>query len=113
MATHAPLGLMLAGHVVGGAAWAFWSVMWATSVQTQVSRDVLNRVSAYEVAGSTIGVPIGQALAGPVAGLIGAEQVLGISTVVGVVGCCVLLAVPAIRGLRRIADPAETALAGS
>ncbi|MBB5873041.1 MFS family permease [Allocatelliglobosispora scoriae] len=106
IAAAAPLELLLIGHAVGGAAWAFWSVMWATSIQTQVSREVLNRVSAYEVAGSTMGVPIGQAFAGPVAVLVGAQQVLGFSAVVGVAGCFVLLAVPAIRNLRRAAEPA-------
>ena len=47
-----PLAVLMAAHVVGGAAWAFWSVMWATSVQTQVPPEALNRVTAYEVAGS-------------------------------------------------------------
>lgn len=78
-AAHAPLSLMIGGHAVGGAAWAFWSVMWATSIQTQVPPAVLNRVSAYEVAGSVGTVPIGQALAGPATALLGAETVLGVA----------------------------------
>lgn len=100
-AAHASLPLLIGGHAVGGAAWAFWSVMWATSVQTQVPPAVLNRVSAYEVAGSVGTVPIGQALAGPAAALFGAETVLGVGAAVGLAGCLVLLAVPGIRGLRR------------
>ncbi len=40
--------------------------MWSTSVQTQVPPDVLNRVTAYEVAGSVSSVAVGQALVGPV-----------------------------------------------
>ncbi|GAA1417281.1 MFS transporter [Catellatospora coxensis] len=103
VSVHAPLGLLLAAHAVGGAAWAFWSVMWATSVQTQVPGDVLNRVSAYEIAGSTAGIPIGQVLAAPAAVLIGADQVLGVSALVGVLGCVVLLAVRPVRELRRAA----------
>lgn len=101
VSVHAPLPLLLAAHAVGGAAWAFWSVMWATSVQTQVPGDVLNRVSAYEIAGSTAGIPIGQVLAAPAAVLIGADQVLGVSALVGVLGCVVLLAVRPVRELRR------------
>ncbi|GAA4730144.1 MFS transporter [Phytohabitans rumicis] len=100
-AAHATLPLLVAGHVIGGGAWAFWSVMWATSVQTQVPPDVLNRVSAYEVAGSVGTVPIGQVLAGPAAGVLGAQTVLGAGAAVAVAGCLVLLAVPGIRGLRR------------
>ncbi|MEV0458482.1 MFS transporter [Catellatospora methionotrophica] len=103
VSVHAPFWLLLAAHAVGGAAWAFWSVMWATSVQTQVPGPVLNRVSAYEVAGSVAGIPIGQVLAGPAAALVGADQVLGASALVGVVGCAVLLALRPVRRLRRAA----------
>ncbi|MEV6525825.1 MFS transporter [Longispora sp. NPDC051575] len=106
IATHAPLPVLVAGHVGGGMAWAFWSVMWSTSVQTQVSPEVLNRVTAYEIAGSVASIPLGQALAGPVAGAVGAENVLGVSVLVSVVGCVVLLVVPAIRRLRRVPLPA-------
>ncbi|MFI6321375.1 MFS transporter [Nonomuraea sp. NPDC050556] len=101
LALQVPLPLLVAGHVLGGAGFAFWSVMWATSVQTSVPHDVLNRVSAYEIGGSTIAIPIGQALAGPVAALAGAREVLAVSTVVALVGCLVLLAVPPIRRLAR------------
>ncbi|WP_327088146.1 MFS transporter [Nonomuraea sp. NBC_01738] len=96
------LPVLMAGHVVGGAAWGFWSVMWATSVQTQVPGEALNRVSAYEIGGSVMAMPIGQALAGPAGALVGADVVLGFSGVVGVLGCAALLAVPAVRGLRGV-----------
>jgi hypothetical protein len=75
--------------------------MWQTSVQTQVSPAMLNRVTSYEVLGSDGSLPIGQALAGPVAGAVGAERVLGTSVVVGALGCAALLVIPAVRGLRR------------
>ncbi|MFD7889198.1 MFS transporter, partial [Streptomyces albidoflavus] len=50
--------------------------MWATSVQTQVRPEVLNRIHAYDVAGSLAMMPVGQALAGPAAGLLGTDVVL-------------------------------------
>ncbi|GAA4057099.1 MFS transporter [Nonomuraea soli] len=102
MSLEADLWVIMAGFVLGGAGWAFWSVMWATSVQTQVPQEALNRVSAYEIGGSTISIPIGQALAGPVAGLFGAAGVLSVSTVVALAGCVALLAVPQIRRLARV-----------
>ncbi|GAA3109327.1 MFS transporter [Streptosporangium carneum] len=105
IATGMPLGILMAAHVVGGTGWAFWSVMWATSIQTQVPAEALNRVTAYEVAGSTIAVPIGQALAGPVAAAVGAREMLIVSAVVAVGGCVSLLLVPAVRGLRRMTEP--------
>lgn len=80
--------------------------MWATSVQSQVPAAVLNRVYAYDVAGSLIAFPVGQALAGPVAELIGARTLLYVSTLVAVVTFAVLLSVPAVRSLRRAEPPA-------
>ncbi|MFD0574480.1 MFS transporter [Kitasatospora gansuensis] len=65
VALGAGLPVLLACHVLGGGAWAFWSVMWATSVQTHTPPAVLNRVTAYELAGSVSGIALGQILAGP------------------------------------------------
>jgi MFS family permease len=101
-AVHASLAGLIGLHMLGGAAWAFWSVMWSTSVQTQVAPEVLNWVTAYEVAGSVGSIPVGQALAGPLAGLVGAENVLGFGAVVGLAGGLAMIAVPAIRNLRRV-----------
>jgi hypothetical protein len=108
IALHATLPPLLIAAGVSGCAWAFWSIMWQTSVQTQVPPAMLNRVTSYEVLGSDGSLPIGQALAGPVAGAVGAERVLGTSVVVGVLGCTALLVVPAVRGLRRATTSTDT-----
>ncbi|MFF1285776.1 MFS transporter [Streptomyces sp. NPDC058299] len=92
---------MAAGAALAGAGMSFWSVMWATSVQTQVPADVLNRIHAYDVAGSLAMMPIGQALAGPAAGALGAGHVLLVAGAVSLVVAAALLAVPAIRDLVR------------
>jgi MFS family permease len=94
-----PAPLLAAGFAVSGMAAAFWGVMWATSVQTQVPAGILNRVHAYEVAGSLAMSPVGQALAGPTSALLGPSTVLLISSVLAVVGCAALLSVPAVRNL--------------
>ncbi|MFD4973980.1 MFS transporter [Streptomyces sp. NPDC058424] len=92
---------MAAGAAVAGAGMSFWGVMWATSVQTQVPSDVLNRIHAYDVAGSLAMMPVGQALAGPAATALGTDHVLLVSAAMSLVVPAVLLAVPAIRGLIR------------
>lgn len=94
--------LMAVGAAVAGAGLSFWGVMWATSVQTQVPPDVLNRIHAYDVAGSIALLPVGQALAGPAASAFGAEQVLITGAVTTVLVCLAMLSVPAIRGLVRV-----------
>ncbi|SEK59033.1 MFS transporter [Nonomuraea pusilla] len=99
VALGSPLPVLMAGHVLGGCAWAFWSVMWSTSVQTQVAPDVLNRVSAYQVAGSVAGMAVGQALAGPAALLVEPRTfLLGSATVAGGVVAALLLIRP-VRAL--------------
>ncbi|WP_232246521.1 MFS transporter [Kitasatospora mediocidica] len=96
-----PLPLLVPALVVCGAGNTFWGVMWATSVQTQVPGEVLNRIHAYEVAGSVCMVPLGSALAGPAAGAFGARAVLYGGAVVGLLVVAALLLTPPIRGLRR------------
>lgn len=103
-----PIPFLAAGFAVTGGALAFWGVMWATSVQTQVPTNILNRIHAYEVAGSLAMLPVGQALAGPVAGYFGIGAVLVVNGAISVLGCVVLLAMPAVRGLVRVPPRVST-----
>lgn len=105
VALELPIWVMGAGHLAAGIGFAFWGVMWATTVQTQIPTAVLNRVSAYDIAGSVLILPIGRALAGPAAILWGTRGVLLAATVIGVVACLAMIAIPAIRGVR-LARPA-------
>lgn len=86
---------------VAGIGNAYWGVNWATSVQTQVPGDILNRIHAYEVAGSVAMLPVGQALAGPAASALGTSHVLLAGSAVAVVCAATLLALPAVRNLHR------------
>ncbi|CAM5649122.1 hypothetical protein SFUMM280S_05792 [Streptomyces fumanus] len=103
---------MAAGAAVAGAGLSFWGVMWATTVQTQVPPEVLNLIDAYDVAGSLAMMPVGQALAGPAASLLGTEQVLLAAGVTSLVVVLALLASPPIRDLPlgRPAHRADTPL---
>lgn len=96
---------MAAGAAVAGAGMSFWSVMWATTVQTQVPPDVLNRIHAYDVAGSLAMMPVGQALAGPSASALGTANVLMIAGVMSLAVAAILLAVRPIRDLERADEP--------
>ncbi|MDO3703226.1 MFS transporter [Micromonospora sp. C28SCA-DRY-2] len=105
-----PLGIVLgwpvwqlaAAQVAVGAGIGVWGVMWATSVQTQVPGEVLNRVHAYEVAGSVGMYPIGSALAGPAVAAFGTDGVLLVGVVVALLTAVALLAARPIRTLARI-----------
>lgn len=104
IALDVPLPLLAVVMMLCGAGLTFWGVMWATSVQTQVPAEVLNRIHAYEVAGSVCMFPVGSALAGPAAAAFGARDVLLGGALVSLLVVAALLLTPSIRGLRRVPD---------
>ncbi|MER6203330.1 MFS transporter [Streptomyces sp. NPDC001586] len=104
---HLPVPVIALCMAVAGAGMAFWGVMWSTSIQTQVPPAVLNRVSAYDLAGSLVMLPVGQALAGPAASLFGTGHVLLGSGAMTLAVSAALLAVPAVRRLRRVDLPGD------
>ncbi|MFJ8693992.1 MFS transporter [Streptomyces roseolilacinus] len=101
-----PVWLLAVAQVAVGIGITFWGVMWATSVQTQVPGEVLNRVHAYEVAGSVGMFPVGSALAGPAAGAFGTDRVLQVGILFALLTAAALLAVRPIRTLGRVPDRA-------
>ncbi|MEE4545583.1 MFS transporter [Streptomyces sp. V4-01] len=100
-----PVPVICAGWLLAGVGFAVWNVLWLTTLQTHVPADVLNRVYAYDVAGSTLILPVGRVLSGPAAGLFGLRHVLAAATVFALVATACMVAVPAVRSLRR--DPAD------
>ncbi|MBV6697753.1 MFS transporter [Kitasatospora aureofaciens] len=97
------LPLVMLGYGLSGVGWAFWGVQWSTTVQTRIPEDRLNRVSAYEIAGSILAVPLGQALSGPAGSLFGVHRLLLVAALTAL-GCAVtLLLVRPIRRLPRAA----------
>ncbi|MEU0658484.1 MFS transporter [Streptomyces lavendulocolor] len=101
LGTGAPLPVLGAAFLVGGAALTFWTVMWATALQTHVPAHAVNRLHAYDVAGSVLTLAAGRALAGPAADWLSTRSVLTAGAVLNCVVVAVLLAVPAVRALPR------------
>ena len=97
----ASLPLVVAAALLGGLGLSIFDVMWHTALQQHVPEDRLSRVYSYDALGSFAIIPVGQAVAGPVAVLIGLTGAfIGAGAVVaGSVG--VMLSVPSIRHLHR------------
>lgn len=95
------------GWAVAGGGLAFWAVIWATTVQTQIPAELLNRVYAYDVTGSLLSMALGRSLAGPFVSLAGERPLMVAATLLGLLCSGVLLAVPGIRGLRAVPVNAE------
>ncbi|MFG2875425.1 MFS transporter [Streptomyces sp. NPDC048337] len=87
---------------LSGAGLAFWAVIWTTTVQTQIPAELLNRVYAYDVAGSLVSMALGRSLAGPLSSLTGQRPLMVFATLLGLLCTLTLLAVPAIRRLRAV-----------
>lgn len=97
-----PVFALGVGQFVAGGVFAFWLVMWSTTVQTHVPPEALNRLHAYDVAGSLLMLAAGRALAGPVADAVGAPEVLLAGAVINALVVGVLLVARPIRRLERI-----------
>jgi hypothetical protein len=71
---------------------------------------VLARVSSFERMATFALMPLGMALAGPVAGLLGVGVTLWVSAGWLGVSTIFLLAIPSVRRLERATSPAPAAL---
>lgn len=74
LAFELPLGWVALGSFAFGACLELFAVWWFTAMQTNIPREALSRVSAYDAMGSLMFGPIGLALAGPLIVGVGAKE---------------------------------------
>jgi predicted MFS family arabinose efflux permease len=99
------------GFVVAGIAIEIFSIAWATALQQHVPLDKLSRVSAYDGLGSIVFIPLGLAIAGPVADAIGLKEALWLAAAISTLSALSTLAVRDVRDLRQRDDvPVEPML---
>jgi len=98
----APLGWVAAGGFLAGVGIEVFSVLWSTALHTHVAPEVLSRVSAYDVVGSMALAPVGEALAGPLVGWVGAPFTLQGAALLVVIPTLLVLFVPEVRQLRQL-----------
>jgi MFS family permease len=85
---------------VAGVGLSFYDTLWDTTMQREVPAEALSRVSSYDWFGSIAFVPLGYALAGVLAGVVGIRAILLFGAGWVLVSCAVVLAVPGVRNLR-------------
>jgi predicted MFS family arabinose efflux permease len=93
-----------AAFLLAGIALEFFNVAWATALQQHVPLDKLSRVSAYDMLGSLVLIPLGLSIAGPIADAIGLEDALWLAAAVAGSAMLSALAVRDVRELRRRDD---------
>jgi MFS family permease len=82
-ALHAPLEFVAVCSLATGFGFALMVIWWETALARHIPPGALSRVSSYDWMGSLALLPLGYALAGPLANALGARHVLLVGSVVG------------------------------
>lgn len=101
MALADQLPLVLLGAAVHGFGLQLFSVNWDLAIQENVAEDMLSRVYAFDLVGSFVCRPLGLALTGPVAGVVGTGRWLVVVAAIMGISSLAALAAPSVRHLRR------------
>lgn len=93
------LPTLLVAFALGGIALELFAIAWDHALQSNVPRAVLSRVYSYDMVGSFVAVPLGEALVGPLAHAVGTSTTL--------IGCAVVIVVATVvaastRSVRRV-----------
>ena len=95
-----PLPVLIVSAVLAGGGIAVHLALWFTVFQQQVPPEAMSRVSSYDAFGSFVLGPLGAALAGPVAAVLGIkETLLGIAAVIAVTEA-IVFAQPTVHAIR-------------
>lgn len=115
LAYRAPIAVITAGALVAGVQLALFGVLWNTTMQREIPRAVLSRVSAYDWFGSLVFLPVGFAIVGPISGVIGLKTTFVVACIWCVSSAAVVLCIPAVRNLSSAGAVGtdDTALAAS
>ncbi len=100
LATEAPFQAIAVAAAIAGFAFAFGSVIYETALQRWIAPDKLSRVSSFDWLVAMSVLPIGYAIAGPVAEAIGVSTYLWIGAVWVVVSAIGVALVPSVRNLQ-------------
>jgi MFS family permease len=100
LALTAPLPVVIPLSLATGFAFSLMMVWWETALARHIPAHALSRVSAYDWMGSLALLPVGYAIAGPLASAVGSRVVLGIGSAIGFVLLLIALAPRETRELR-------------
>ncbi|SHM50756.1 MFS transporter [Cryptosporangium aurantiacum] len=78
-----------------------FSVAWETTMQQHIPPERLARVYSYDMLGSYLAIPIGEVVAGPVAGSVGMTATLLGAAALSLTAALAAAATPSVRRLRR------------
>ncbi len=97
LAAHAPLAVLVVVGVIDGASGTLFNLLWYTALQRDVRPEELARVASWDYLGSLALLPVGLAIAGPIAAAIGLSATLYVAAGLFVLLVLAVLAVPSVR----------------
>jgi hypothetical protein len=97
LAAGVPTPVLAAGTFLAGAGMMLDGSVWESTLQRRIPGEALSRVAAYDWFGSMALAPLGLAVAGPLADLLGIEGALWLAAVAIVAVALGLLAVREVR----------------
>ena len=100
LAAHSSFVAIAAAAVIAGFSFSLGSVIYETGVQRAIAPEKLSRVSAYSWMSAMVFLPLGYALAGPIADAVGMSGYLVFGAVWIVVTTAAVFSVPAVRNYR-------------
>jgi len=103
LALRAPVVVIAAGTLLGGAGNMIFNSLWETALQQHIPPAALSRVSAYDWFGSLAFQPLGLVIAGPAAVAVGASTTLWISAAGLLAMAFLAVATPSVRHLEAAA----------
>ena len=100
LATHVSFVAIAVAAVIAGFSFSLGSVIYETGVQHEIAPDKLSRVSAYSWMCAMVFLPLGYALAGPIAAGVGMSAYLIFGAVWIIATTLVVYSIPAVRNYR-------------
>jgi MFS family permease len=105
LAALVPLPVLVATQVLVGTTLAIHLALWFTVFQQQVPEAARSRVSSYDALGSFVLIPVGTAVSGPIAAALGVRTTLLAAGVIILATNLLVLAQPAVWGIRNEPAP--------
>jgi MFS family permease len=101
LAVPVPLAAVLVLGFLAGIGSETFGVLWDTTMQQEIPQDRLSRVYSYDALGSFALIPLGLAVAGPVAELVGTRATLFAAGLLSLTATLAVLFVRDVRDVRR------------
>jgi predicted MFS family arabinose efflux permease len=106
LAAGAPVWAISAAAFLAGAGLSVHLALWFTVFQREIPEHAQSRVSSYDALGSFVFMPLGYAVAGPVAVAIGTDETLVAAAAIETVCLAIILAIPSVWAIRAPAPAA-------